>query len=144
MRKTFSENRFNCRKIVAGLLATLTAFSAMAAISVSAAPSEADKADTVVDSTTQTTQADTSYFEQYETLAAKPKLKETIELNAAAKSAVQNPEKSVMTVGGKEGVLLNAENGWVEWTFDVASAGTVTAEVEYAPLTDRDGEIIVG
>ena len=73
MRKTFSENRFNCRKIVAGLLATLTAFSAMAAISVSAAPSEADKADTVVDSATQTTQADTSYFEQYETLAAKPK-----------------------------------------------------------------------
>lgn len=140
MRKTFSENRFNCRKIVATLLATLTAFSAMAAISVSAEPAEAD---TTVDSTTQTVQIDASYFEQYESLSAMPKAEGVIELNAAERSAVQNSANAVMTVDGKEGVLLNGENGWVEWTFSVATAGTVTAEVEYAPLLDRDGEIVV-
>ncbi len=141
MRKTFSEYRFNCRKIVAALLATLTAFSAMAAISVSAEPAPESAA---ADATTQTTQTGTSYFEQYNNIVSLPKAEGTIELNAADKSAVQNDANAVMTIDGKEGILLNAENGWVEWTFDVATAGTVNAQVEYAPITDRDGEIVVG
>ena len=144
MKKTFSENRFNCRKALAALLATLTAFSAMAAISVSAEPAESDGADTSTNSANQTVQTGTAYFDQYESLAALPKAEGVIELNAAERSAVQNSANAVMTIDGKEGVLLNAENGWVEWTFSVAASGTVTAEVEYAPLTDRDGEIIVG
>ena len=144
MRKTFSENRFNCRRIVAAVLATLTAFSAMAAISVSAEPAEANGADTATDSANQTVQTGTTYFDQYQSLAAMPKAEGVIELNAADRSGVQNSENAVMTVDGKEGVLLDAKNGWVEWTFDVPASGTVTAEVEYAHLTDRDGEIIVG
>ena len=144
MRKTFSENRFNCRKIVAALLATLTAFSAMAAISVSAAPADAEGTDTATDSANQTVQTGTSYFEQYESLAALPKAEGEIVLKAADRRAVENTAKSVMTDEGQEGVLLNSENGWVEWTFNVPASGTLNAEVEYAPLTDRDGEIVVG
>ena len=144
MRKTFSEYRFSCRRTVATLLAALTAFSALGAVSVAAEPAGETPVDTQASEQSDVTKAKESYFEQYDKISAISKSDGVIELNAADKSAVQNSANSVMTVEGKEGVLLNAENGWVEWTFDVTDAGTVSAEVEYAPLTDRDGELIVG
>lgn len=73
------------------------------------------------------------YFNQY---SEKPKPQESVQAGMADVIAVENADKANSTQDGVEGVLLNKDNGWVEWKVVVPTTGIYHLTPTYFPIAD--------
>lgn len=83
------------------------------------------------------------YFEQYPNLSNINKSSTEIELGYEDCNKFENTEYVTKEIDGQSGIVLDANNGWVEWEFEVNESGTVSAQIIYAPITDKATDIMV-
>lgn len=82
-----------------------------------------------------------SYIEYYEEHSGKTKPQTPITVGADRVSAVEKAESSTGTQDGVTGVVLNQDNGWVEWQVDVAESGIYNLTPYYYPLAGNGRSI---
>ncbi len=83
-----------------------------------------------------------SYFEQYDALVKLKNTDAVVTLNAnEGKTANSQPETEELE--GKSGIVINSSNKWIEWSFQVTKSGAVSVELEYAPISDKNTDLLL-
>ncbi len=82
-----------------------------------------------------------SYIEYYEEYSGETKPQTSVAVGIDRVSAVEKAESSTGTQEGVAGVVLNKDNGWVEWQVDIAESGIYNLTPYYYPLADSGRSI---
>lgn len=89
-------------------------------------------------------ESDKSYFVDYSSLNEINKRSDIIELLADNCNSMQNPPVGKTIFNQRNGILLNPQNSWCEWTVEVGESGVAGLEIDYAPTAENNGSIIIG
>ena len=82
-----------------------------------------------------------SYIEYFEKYSGETKPQTPITVGAEQVLGSENAEKSATTQEGTAGVLLNKDNGWVEWQVEIPESGIYNLYTYYYPLADSGRSI---
>ncbi len=76
------------------------------------------------------------YAQYYDANGDKARPQTSVVVGVEAVVGTEYADKSVATYDGKDGVVLNKENGWVEWKVQITETGIYNITPLYYPLVD--------
>lgn len=86
--------------------------------------------------------AGSKYSEQYVSLLNFSKPNTQILLNSMNCVGTENSDFEIRNVDGQDGLVLNKNNSWCEWSFEVKEEGTYLLEALYAPDINKSTDLI--
>ena len=89
------------------------------------------------------TQPTGTYLSFYDQATNKERPRESIRLTAD-RAVSQVPGSPLWEAQGKAGVVLDEQNGWAEWSFQVPQTGLYSLQVDYYPLDGTGMDISLG